>query len=219
MKKKIVSLCLAVALAAVGVTGATLAYFTDTESADNVFTLGSVDIALHEANTGENAVSDEAYQSWLAGQKLIPSPDGTKNAIDKVVTIENTGSNSAYVWAEILVPAAVDGSLRAVNGQNTINADIYKSNTTKVINNVTYDVYYSIAPTALAPEATSINLLEKVYMEGAVKQCTDPQHEDCLVLKNGTHYDGTWDVIVNAVAIQSEGFDTVLDAFKAYYAA
>lgn len=48
MKKKILALCLVVVLAVTAVTGATLAYFTDTDEAENVFTLGSVEIALHE---------------------------------------------------------------------------------------------------------------------------------------------------------------------------
>jgi len=48
MKKKIVSLCLVVALAATAVIGGTLAYFTDTEDEINVFTLGNVVIDLVE---------------------------------------------------------------------------------------------------------------------------------------------------------------------------
>ena len=38
MKKKIISLCLVVALGATAVIGGTLAYFTDTDDATNVIT-------------------------------------------------------------------------------------------------------------------------------------------------------------------------------------
>lgn len=50
MKKKIVTVCLTVCLAAVAVVGGTLAYFTDTDEAENVFTVGNVSIDLTEPN-------------------------------------------------------------------------------------------------------------------------------------------------------------------------
>lgn len=57
MKKKITALCLCVALLAVAVVGASLAYFTDTKSATNTFTVGNVKIdllesSLHRENAG-----------------------------------------------------------------------------------------------------------------------------------------------------------------------
>lgn len=57
MKKKIVSLCLCVALLAVAVIGGTLAYFTDvTDDVKNTFTMGKVKITLDEA---EVALGDD----------------------------------------------------------------------------------------------------------------------------------------------------------------
>ena len=57
MKKKILSLCLVLALAAVAIVGGTLAYFTDTDAETNVFTVGNVSIdliesQLHRVNAG-----------------------------------------------------------------------------------------------------------------------------------------------------------------------
>lgn len=57
MKKKIIALCLIVALAATAVIGGTLAYFTDTDAAKNTFTVGNVKInllesTLHRENAG-----------------------------------------------------------------------------------------------------------------------------------------------------------------------
>ena len=40
MKKKILALCVVISLAAVAIIGGTLAYFTDTETATNTFTVG-----------------------------------------------------------------------------------------------------------------------------------------------------------------------------------
>ena len=48
MKKKIVTLCVVICLLAVAAIGGTLAYFTDNETATNVFTMGKVDIELTE---------------------------------------------------------------------------------------------------------------------------------------------------------------------------
>lgn len=66
MKKKIVALCLCVALLAVAVIGGTLAYFTDTATATNTFTSGKVDITLSE--------TDHDGSPFVSGQKLLPAP-------------------------------------------------------------------------------------------------------------------------------------------------
>ena len=51
MKKKITAIFLCVALVAIAVVGASLAYFTDTDSAKNTFTVGNVKIQLLESST------------------------------------------------------------------------------------------------------------------------------------------------------------------------
>lgn len=48
MKKKITAIFLCVALVAVAITGASLAYFTDTDAKTNTFTVGNVKIQLLE---------------------------------------------------------------------------------------------------------------------------------------------------------------------------
>ncbi len=48
MKKKILALSMCIALAAIAIVGASLAYFTDTKSATNTFTVGNVKIELNE---------------------------------------------------------------------------------------------------------------------------------------------------------------------------
>ena len=49
MKKKLTAIFLCVALVAIAVVGASLAYFTDTKSATNTFTVGNVKIDLIES--------------------------------------------------------------------------------------------------------------------------------------------------------------------------
>ena len=90
MKKKIVTLCLVAALAATAVVGGTLAYFTDTDTADNVFTTGNVDIDLVETFDETNAT-------------LMPGID-----IQKVINVKNEGSEEAYVRIHLAIPSMLD---------------------------------------------------------------------------------------------------------------
>ena len=78
MKKKITAIFLCVALVAIAVVGASLAYFTDTDSKNNTFTVGKVDITLVE----KNADGTEFTQ----GQKLYPGTK-TQNNIAKILMI------------------------------------------------------------------------------------------------------------------------------------
>ena len=69
MKKKVTALCLCVALLAVAVVGASLAYFTDTKSATNTFTVGNVKIdllesSLHRENAGVANGATSTSELW-----------------------------------------------------------------------------------------------------------------------------------------------------------
>ena len=55
MKKKIIALCLVAVIAVTALASITLAYFTDTDDAKNVFTTGFVEIELIENFDEENA--------------------------------------------------------------------------------------------------------------------------------------------------------------------
>ena len=99
MKKKITALCLCVALLAVAVVGASLAYFTDTDNATNTFTVGNVAIDLIEQQKGVNGLKD-----FENNKTLVPGTSD-KNAVSKIVTVKNTGENDAWVWVDLKIPA------------------------------------------------------------------------------------------------------------------
>lgn len=88
MKKKILALSMVACLAATAVVGGTLAYFTDTDQADNVFTVGNVSIDLTEPNWDAQGAVDapEAYP----GEALAKDP-----------TITNDGKNPCFVRISI----------------------------------------------------------------------------------------------------------------------
>ena len=229
MKKKIISLCLVLALAATAIVGASLAYFTDTDTKTNTFTTGNVKIDLVE-NFPET--------------KLLP---GEKNALTKEVTVKNVGTEDAYLWIELWIPTALDaGQTDAANNSLHFNPfDTYKKPDgtlvamrgseakalgytlvaetvevylgTKTIDGVSYTGYreYIKNDTAKKTNESTYNLLSRVFMDQRVAQCTE--HNNCLILANGTtHYTGSWEIIVNAFGIQAEGFANIEEAIAAY---
>lgn len=73
MKKKITVLCLVAVLAITAIAGASLAYFTAEDQADNTFTMKGVKIELNE--------------EFEQGSELLPGLD-----INKDVWVKNTGT-------------------------------------------------------------------------------------------------------------------------------
>ena len=233
MKKKIVTLCLVLCLAATAIVGGTLAYFTDTDTQTNTFTAGDIAIAIEEI---------------FPEDELMPGT-ATKNNLQKEVYVENTGSNDAYMWIEVLIPADLDtlsdasqndlhfnyydtykdseGNLvvcssaaakaNGYTGPEYVINEISMGSTT--IENVAYNRYlhYTENDSAKAKGEKTAALLAQVYMDKDVAQCTDANHTDCLVLKDGTHYTGAWELIINAYGIQAQGFATIGEAINAYY--
>ena len=88
MKKKIIAVCLIVALAATAVVGGTLAWFTDDEEATNTFTVGNVDITLTEPNW-EGSGSNDAPEVY-PGEPLAKDP-----------TVKNDGANPCFVRIKV----------------------------------------------------------------------------------------------------------------------
>lgn len=129
MKKKITAIFLCVALLAVAIGGATLAYFTDTDAETNTFTVGNVKIKLIEQERGEKD-GEKALVDFEQNKPLYPivgSAQGekdefdlpvAKNYVDKVVTIKNETSEPAYIRAYFAIPSALD------DGYETFNAGL-----------------------------------------------------------------------------------------------
>lgn len=84
MKKKILTIALVAVLAVTAAAGVSLAYFTDTEAAENVITVGNVDILLSEPNWEETG--KEEAEDVYPGEALAKDP-----------TVENVGKNPCFV--------------------------------------------------------------------------------------------------------------------------
>lgn len=106
MKKKIVAACATVALAAVALGGATLAYFTDQDQAKNTFSVGSVDVSLTETAEVKDAQGNDVSTNTVAAngnggyifRNLMPS-----YAVTKAPLVKNSGTSAAYVRVAVVL--------------------------------------------------------------------------------------------------------------------
>lgn len=253
MKKKLTAIALVVALLAVAVIGGTLAYFTDTDSAKNTFTVGNVKIDLIEQEKTE-----QGLVNFEQDKLLVPGKSNDGNAVSKIVTVKNTGKNDAWVWVDLKIPAYLVSSEYPTNeSKNALHWNSYgcfnveynsgdywrlavedgivdgdhnvtDSNMVAVKDGLWYDykyvgretigeVEYVVIRTkmqnTLPAGKVSLPCLAQVYMDWRVT--TDG---DKFILPGGDpiSVDASWEIIVNAYAIQKDSFNTVDEAIAAY---
>ena len=88
MKKKIIAAALAISMMTTLAIGMTLAYFTDTQTADNTFTVGNVKIELTEPG-------------WESSGRLDAPTVYAGEALAKDPTVKNTGANPCFVRIKV----------------------------------------------------------------------------------------------------------------------
>lgn len=192
MKKKVTAIALAVCILAVAVIGATMAYFTDTDSKTNTFTFGKVDIDLTEESIEDKEKGVKAgtvgtdggitYPGVLPGlvYSKIPTVTVKQDSLPAYVVITATVP-TIYDWEGLFnykIDSAFDWDSKPV-GANT--------------------VYYFYAKDPVQP-GKSVTPFTEVKINPALTQ------------------DGVskaFNVIVNAYAIQTEGFANRWAAFAA----
>ena len=109
MKKKITAIFLCVALVAIAIVGASLAYFTDTKTATNTFTVGNVKIDLIESRYHREGNDN-------SGDKTIPDPTNTASGMKYV-----TDGHKAFTDDEIKADAETyKTDYLDVKGQNMV---------------------------------------------------------------------------------------------------
>jgi len=105
MKKKILALGLVVCMLVVAIGSATMAYFTDSDQATNVFTVGKIDVEIEEevgVTDGQgNDVSDDRVTQTENGAIYTGIMPGNK--MDKKVTVKNTGDAPAYIRVAVIM--------------------------------------------------------------------------------------------------------------------
>ena len=245
MKKKIVALCLCVALAVVAIGGATLAYFTDTDEATNTFTAGGVEIALIEQQRNADSSALEPFENNKNLMPIVGSAQGeqeivggvklptAENYVDKIMTIKNTGKSDAYVRIFVAVPTALQNGQTPnaprydvlhwnFNGDSCAEGqwtdEIVVANPT-MIDGVEYKIYSRTYTTALkANEVTATPAYIGFYLDKTVDMTADGEYT--VNWGNGPetiNYDLSQGVKIPvfAQAIQAEGFASAEAAFAA----
>lgn len=101
MKRKILLLSLVVALLSMASAG-TYAYYTATETAENVITAGSLTFELLETTADGSPYPSEPMT-------ILPG-----DVVSKVVTVKNTGTHPMYLRVQ-LIPGVNDSALSAEN--------------------------------------------------------------------------------------------------------
>ena len=272
MKKKLTAIFLCVALAAIAIVGVSLAYFTDTKSATNTFTVGNVKIDLIESRyhrqgsgssgdtsipaptktaSGMKYISDGAtiftdeeiktdaanYSTYIGerGKNMVPG----KN-IAKSPYVINTGANDAYIRIRVMIPSDANRDYWQARSGGVIESQFCTTAITsgEFMHNdrrndypfidstgrgyvdekgVKYDVYTFIRTEPLKPgEMTEWNVWNYI---GIADEATGANIQKAIdkgaILKSE---DGTMtvNVLVQADAIQAEGFTDAKAAFAAF---
>lgn len=227
-KKKLFAVALAVCLIAI-LSFTTLAWFTDSAEATNTFTIGSIEIVQHEKQD-EN--DDGTLEDFVNDKVLLPvvdeDPAKDPNYKDKIVYVENTGKNPAYVRTHIAIPASLNGYLNLDTDTN--NGWVFEYSNQVTISGVPHVVYTFRYDTELAIDQSTPAVLKGVYLYSYVdiKEATDHSLQFCKWNDEIDDYDfsgfvvqdaeGTTykvNVLVTSQAVQSEGFadaETALDS-------
>jgi len=275
MKKKITALCLCVALLAVAVVGASLAYFTDTKSATNTFTVGNVKIDLIESkyhregndNSGDLSIPDPTHKVaaddgmkyvttghtmftdaeikadagtyatdylGVKGQNMVPG-----RGVAKCPYVVNTGANDAYIRIRVMIPSAANNDFVAVKDGGVITnqwcttsmlCGEFQSGAQTgwpviekgvVKNGVTYDVYtFTRTEPLKAGAMTEWNVWNFIGINKDATSADIQTAIDAGAIKvaetDGGAKTMTLNVLVEADAIQAEGFADAAAAWAAF---
>lgn len=217
MKKKVLTVALALALIAIMVSG-TLAYFTDNDEVTNTFTIGSVLIEIFENN--EATTSDTIAFTKPLTPVVNTTPSTDESYIHKAVKVKNTGLNAAYIRTHLAIPTKLVDYL--VLDLNT--ADGWTQVGTATVTG-DYTVYTYDYTNKVEPNAFTTDLLKGVYLASDVDLEEDSNGNLWFVKKTGgqiTHRSNfmahaktatgytstTVNVLVASEAIQTQGFDS-----------
>ena len=189
MKKKLTAIFLCVALVAIAVVGASLAYFTDTKSATNTFTVGNVKIDLIESKFHREGNDN-------SGDTSIPDPNHKVTADDgmKYVTTGHTMFTDGEIKEDAKTYAT---AYLAVKGENMVpGRKVAKC--PYVVNTGANDAYVRIR--VMIPSAVNNDFDLNVENGGIITNqfCTSS-------ISSGEFIDGKGNGWNNAPAIDREG--------------
>lgn len=199
MKKKITAIFLCVALVAIAIVGASLAYFTDTKTAENTFTMGNVQIKLDETNVNDptgDRVTSNTYNTYPGA------------VVTKDPTVHNTGKNAAWIRAKVEVKGWVTNREKY---PNYVAGELKDS--LKYLIDGLGEGWSLVSATAANEDVTFVLKYDGVLAAGAK---TTAMFQQVKVPAGLTNTDVFGTITVKADAIQTDGFNTWDAAFNAF---
>lgn len=211
-KKTILMAAIAVMLVAVLVVGGTLAYFTDTKSATNTFTMGNVKITLDETNVNDPQgarVTENTYN-------VYPGAVVTKDPV-----VHNTGKNAAYIRATVNVSNWMNlVAAYYPDFKETFPNDGYKAALNLLVGELGegWSVVGVEAGDTFTIGQFDAKFILKYDGKLAADESTTAMFQTVTIPAgiDNVNADSLSSVKVVAQAIQADGFDTWDDAFAAF---
>ena len=183
--KPLLTLCCALLLVAAGVFG-TLAYLTGTDTVNNTFTVGNVQITLDEAkvNTDGTPVAG-AGRVQANAYHLLPGHTYTKDPIIHV----DTNSENCYLFVK------VEDQISAIEGVPTVANQMAAKGWKAVDGQANLYVYVGTGETPLAAaKGSNITVFEQIVIADSVSNTTLAGYADKAI-------------VVTAYAVQTDGFE------------
>lgn len=221
--KKVLLMCTAYVLVAALAIGGTIAYLQDDDSDVNVMTLGNVSIRQNEEQrvdpSKNGTLTDADIEDFEQAKPIYPYVDVNlngamrddyeeitfsngqtnklfigDNAIDKLVSVTNTGKTDAYVRTIVALEAPTDKIDLSFNSTDW-KMDETASSYSIEVDGVKYDLFVCEYKNVLKPGETTPYSLMQIILDGTAT------NEDAAA------YGDTYDVLVLSQAIQTAGFD------------
>ena len=229
MKKKILAICLCVAMLSIAIIGGSLAYFTDTDYKEYVMTTGKVDIIqLNQQRDANGGLVD-----YVADQPLMPMVDSRatgeavlvdgyfnpamKNVVDKLVSVKNAataGAKNQDVYARTILAFETTTTYNndqtvAKNGKAIFDEYIKTNGSFTILNRdtitikgVEYVLAVKVYSAPIEPGETSEYALKQIYLS------SDADNEVA------TLFGDTYTVLALSQATQTAGFDSAEEALN-----
>ena len=241
MKKKILALAIAAIMVVTALASISLAYLMDSDYDKNTMTVGNVKIEQIEQRrviNDDGSIDGTALETYANDQKLLPAvyPNGkgtlaydntitldngntqkiwdetVNNEIDKIVTVTNTGTESAFIRTIFAFEdKELDGGQFITNKIHTLwnasdaveaNAVVWPKddngkNIWITVDGVNYTICVYTYKAPVAAGATTNPSLVQLFL--------DPTADNSFMEHIGAQYD----ILVLSQAVQSAGFETL----------
>jgi len=181
-RNKVLALSIVAVLAAIAIISGSLAYFTDTDKATNVFVVGE-DLSISQIEKERDATG--GLVDFTQNKTLMPVTEDVPNKsssddlvedvpnyMDKIVYVTNNSETSAYVRTFIAVPKELvsDANYKLLHFDSNISKWDFGGYTTydANIDGVDYAVYVATYSSAIGKDESTDYVLKGVYLDKAV---------------------------------------------------